>query len=43
MAEGHRRADGAEATDAVALATHVWTGAFIPTDFGTDRYTDELW
>ena len=25
------------------LATHVWTGAFIPTDFGTDKYTDELW
>jgi hypothetical protein len=25
------------------LATHLWTAPFIQTEFGTDRYTDELW
>jgi len=25
------------------LAHHVWSAPFIQTDFGTDRYTDELW
>ena len=25
------------------LATHVWTAPFIQTEFGTDKYTDELW
>ena len=32
-----------EAIEASGLATHVWTGPFIQTDFGTDTYTDELW
>ena len=32
-----------QAIEDSGLASHVWTGAFIPTDFGTDRYTDELW
>ena len=32
-----------QAIEDTGLARHVWTGAFIPTDFGTDRYTDELW
>ena len=32
-----------QAIDESGLATHVWTGPFIQTDFGTDRYTDELW
>ena len=32
-----------QAIEDSGLATHVWTGPFIPTDFGTDRYTDELW
>ena len=32
-----------QAIDDSGLATHVWTGPFIQTDFGTDRYTDELW
>ena len=32
-----------QAIDDSGLATHVWTGPFIQTDFGTDKYTDELW
>ena len=32
-----------QAIEASGLATHVWTGPFIQTDFGTDTYTDELW
>ena len=33
----------AQAIEDSGLATHVWTGPFIQTDFGTDKYTDELW
>jgi hypothetical protein len=32
-----------EAMNASGLATHVWTGPFMQTVFGTDTYTDELW
>ena len=32
-----------EAINDSGLATHVWTGAFINTVFGTDQYVDELW
>jgi hypothetical protein len=32
-----------QAIDDSGLATHVWTAPFIPTDFGTDKYTDQLW
>jgi hypothetical protein len=31
------------ALNASGLATHLWTGPFINTVFGTDTYTDELW
>jgi hypothetical protein len=36
---------GAIAADinASGLGTHVWTGPFLQTDFGTDKYTNELW
>jgi hypothetical protein len=40
-AEGYARIGAA--IEASGLATHVWTAPFIQTDFGTDRYTDELW
>ena len=40
-AEGYAKIG--QAIEDSGLASHVWTGAFIPTDFGTDRYTDELW
>jgi hypothetical protein len=32
-----------QAIEDSGLASHVWTGPFIQTDFGTDKYTDELW
>jgi hypothetical protein len=32
-----------EALEASGTATHLWTAPFIPTVFGTDTYTDELW
>ena len=32
-----------DAIEASGLATHVWTGPFVNTVWGTDTYTDELW
>lgn len=32
-----------EQLNASGLATHLWTGPFIQTVFGTDTYTDQLW
>jgi hypothetical protein len=40
-AEGYARF-GVE-LEASGVATHLWTAPFIPTVFGTDAYTDELW
>jgi hypothetical protein len=39
--EGYARLGGE--LESSGLATHVWTGPFVRTVFGTDAYTGELW